>query len=615
MDGLAKYFGAEQLFTGVGFELKRGEKAGLIGANGTGKTTLFRCILGLEQVDSGQVILPVGETVGYVKQDSSLGDGTLYEELCSAYSDVIGWQQDMRRLEDNIACEKDESALAGLMREYANLVERFERGGGYAYESIVRRVASGLGFSGDDLNRSIATFSGGQKTRINLAKALVRQPDFLFLDEPTNHLDIAMVEWLEDYLRDYTGGVLVISHDRFFLDRVVGRVLELEVGTLNSYRGNYSEYLVQKALRLESQRSAYDKQQAYIAKTEAFINRYRAGIKSRQARGRQSQLDRIERLVAPVEAERLDLAFSAVAECAERVAELVGVTAAYGERKVFDKQSLLIRCGEGVALVGPNGAGKTTILKLLAGILQPAGGSVKIGSRVKVGYFAQEHEGLNPRARVLDEIMNDFGFGEERARSLLGAFLFSGDEVYKLTGELSGGEKSRLALLKLMLSGANFLVLDEPTNHLDIAAKEAVEDAIIAYPGTFLVVSHDRYFLDKVASRVVELDGGVLRDYAGNYSYYRERKNVVKPVVEQKAALEKKSEKPRRRSQDIARTAKKLESEIASLEQELAAAEARLNDPATHTDPAVSRGCAEEHARLQEALAVKYDEWLALTEE
>lgn len=616
VEELTKAYGIRNIFTGVSFELRRGEKAGLIGANGTGKTTLLRCLLEIEAADSGKAAMPPGSAVGYVEQDQVFS-GTLREFLLSAYQDVIDWQERMRRLEAAIAAERDEAALAEMMKEYAAAMERFERGGGYSFENIVRRVANGLGFGDDDFDRDIATFSGGQKTRINLAKALVRQPDFLFLDEPTNHLDITMTEWLEEFLREYPGGVLVISHDRFFLDRVTTKILELENGGLEVYRGSYSEYLGQKAERVAAQRAAYEKQQDYIAKTEAYIDRYRAGIKAKQARGRQSLLDRLERLDAPAEADEFDLRFPPAAECAERVAELIRVEAAYGDKKVLDGVSLLVRRGEGVALVGPNGAGKTTLLKLLTGDVQPRRGAVKLGNRVTLGYFSQEHEGLDLAGRVIDEIMAEHGFGEERARQYLGAFLFGGDDVYKLVGDLSGGEKARLVLLKLMLGGANFLVLDEPTNHLDIAAKEAVEAAIVAYPGTFLVVSHDRYFLDKVADRVVELAEGRLTEYAGNYSYYREKKQLLQKQAAQRPAAKapkKPAERPRR-PRDTAKLAKKLEMEIAALEAAVAETEIKLNDPASHQDPEVSRTLSDEYALLQAELAAKYDEWLELVGE
>ncbi|MPM65665.1 putative ABC transporter ATP-binding protein YheS [bioreactor metagenome] len=526
----------------------------------------------------------------------------------------------MRRLETAIAAEKDETAQAVLLNEYAKIVDRFERGGGYEYENNIRRVAFGLGFSDADFERTLDSFSGGQKTRICLARALLRQPDFLFLDEPTNHLDVGMVEWLEDFLKGYPGGVLIISHDRYFLDKVVGRILELESGKLSAYNGNYSQYLVLKEERLAALTSAYEKQQTFIVKTQEFIDRYRAGVKSKQARGREKRLSRLERIVLPPEVSRFDFfGFNPPTECAERVAELDKATAAYGDKVIFNEISLLVRRGDGVALVGPNGAGKTTLLKLLTGDLEPVAGRVKIGSRVKVGYFSQEHEGLNAKNRILDELNQDFGLSEERSRHYLGAFLFQGDDVYKIIGDLSGGEKARLAMLKLMLTGANFLILDEPTNHLDIPAKEAVEEAIMSFPGTFLAVSHDRYFLDKVANCIVELDNGQLVEYVGNYSYYREKKvteekaAAAERAASQPTAAEKKAAQPRQRKQDSERQLKKLEAEIAELEAAITAMEVKLADPAVHANPAESKALADEYALLQAELEGKYEEWMERT--
>ena len=394
-----------------------------------------------------------------------------------------------------------------------------------------------MGFNEVDLARPVSAFSGGQKTRIALVRALIRQPDFLFLDEPTNHLDIAMVEWLEEFLISYPGGVLLISHDRYFLDKVAGRMFEMENSKLTAYNGGYSEYVIQKTERLAALEASFEKQQVYIAKTQAYIERFRAGIKSKQARGRQSQLNRLERIEAPAMVATLQFAFPDVSDCAERVAEGEALTACYGERTVFQKLSFLIRRGERVALVGPNGAGKSTLLKVLTGDVSLVKGRVKLGSRVRIGYFDQEHKGLNLSQTVLDEVVNEFGFSPERARSVLGAFLFSGDDVFRPIRNLSGGEKARLSLLKLLLSGANFLVLDEPTNHLDIPSREAVEDALLAYPGTVLAVSHDRYFLDKVADRVLAFEAEVLVDCPGNYSYYRERQ-VFKPTPKGRSSSE-----------------------------------------------------------------------------
>ncbi|MDU4962158.1 MAG: ABC-F family ATP-binding cassette domain-containing protein [Sporomusaceae bacterium] len=623
VSNLTKSYGIRTLFSGVGFELRRGEKAGLVGANGTGKTTLMRCLLGHEAPDGGLVSLSTGETVGYVEQDSAEKSGSLYQELRGAYRDLLAAQDDMRRLEALIAAKAGDS-LEQAMKQYAGAVEFFERGGGYEMEARLRRVAFGLGFGEADLERPVSSFSGGQKTRISLVRALIRQPDFLFLDEPTNHLDITMVEWLEEFLLAYPGGVLLISHDRYFLDKVAGRMFELENQKLSVYQGGYSEYVIQKTERLAALEASYEKQQAYIAKTEAYIERYRAGIKSKQARGRQSQLNRLQRIEAPVMAATLQFAFGEAGDCAERVAEAEALTTAYGERTVFEKLSFLIRRGERVALAGPNGAGKSTLLKVLTGDVSPVKGRIKLGNRVKIGYFDQEHQDLNLSQTVLDELVNSFAFSPERARSLLGAFLFGGDAVFRRVGELSGGEKARLALLKLLLSGANFLLLDEPTNHLDIPSREAVEDALLAFPGTVLTVSHDRYFLDKIADRVLVLADGGLTDIWGNYSDFRERqasqppKPAAKPEPDRRQpATPRQSEtggrKPSRLSgDDLARRLEKLELEIREWEALLKMLDVQLNDPASFSDPQKSQTLAEEYARRQQELAQKYEQWMDL---
>ncbi len=620
---LTKSYGVDLVFADVSFEIQGGEKVGLIGANGAGKTTLMRCLLGLEAADRGQVRLTPGCTAGYVEQQAGAGPATVYQYLEEAYRDVLDCHKRMKDTERRMAVEKDESALAALIKTYAADQEYFEHHNGYGYQADIRRVAFGLGFGDDDFPRPAATLSGGQQTRLNLARALCRQPDFLFLDEPTNHLDIAMVEWLEEYLQAYRGSVFIISHDRYFLDSVVGRVFALQGGRLTAYGGNYTRYLEQKAHDDEAMLSAYEKQQRQIARTEEYIRKYKAGIKAKQARGRQSILARLERIELMRQDKVLDFELPAPAECADRALELIDVTAGYGGKPIFANQSLLVRRGESVALVGPNGAGKTTRLKLLAGELEPQAGRVKKGSRVHIGYFAQQHENLLGGGSLLDEITYRFGFGEERARSLLGHFLFCGDDVFKRVGDLSGGERARLALLALMLSGANVLLLDEPTNHLDIAAKEAVETALAVFPGTILAVSHDRYFLDKIADRVVELDDGALSEYLGNYSYYRSQKQLAarqaaaaKPAAAKPAAKPAATQvSPRKRKADEEKAARKLESDIAALEAALADFEAKINDPATYGDPAAARQLAADYAAAKEELDAKYEQWIALTEQ
>ena len=633
--GLEKAYGIRTLFSHVNFEVMRGDKVGLVGANGTGKTTLMRILLGREESDGGQVVIDHADTVGYVEQQASFTHDTLYEELRSAFSDLIALRAEKERMECAIAAG---DVGAEDLAVYGNLVMRFEAMDGYDFESRIRRVAFGLGFSEEELQKDVRHFSGGQTTRICLAKALLREPDFLFLDEPTNHLDIGMIEWLEKFLQSYRGGVLLISHDRYFLDRVATRILELDHAEVTAYTGNYTHYMRVKNDRRAALQNAYEKQQVQIKKTEEYISRYKAGIKAKQARGRQSQLNRLERIVLPPEAARFKyFAFVKPTECAQRVAELEDISFSYPSGpRVLDHISLLIRKGDGVALIGENGAGKTTLLQILVGEIEAAG-RVKIGSRVKIGYFSQQHEGLDPSKTILDEICCTYGLDEETARNYLGAFLFHGDDVLRLIGALSGGEQARVAFLKLMLTGANFLVLDEPTNHLDIPAREAVEEALMAFPGTFIAVSHDRYFLDKTANCTLELKDGRITEYLGNYSYYLMKKEAE---AEETAQEERTSEKSVRRTPSVqteqGRTEKpavpktavhsaipaarrqemieRTEAEIAMAEAELKGLEYEMNRPETQADPVRSHAVAEAYAAKEIEIMQRYEKWEQLTE-
>ena len=631
--GLEKSYGIRTLFSQVNFEVMPGDKVGLVGANGSGKTTLMRILLGREESDAGQVLIDRADTVGYVEQQAEFADGTLYEEFRRAFSDIIALGAQKEEMERHIAAGATEEELSA----YGNLVARFEALDGYEFESRIRRVAFGLGFSEEDLTKNVRYFSGGQTTRICLAKALLREPDFLFLDEPTNHLDIGMIEWLEKFLQNYRGGVLLISHDRYFLDRVTTRILELDHREVTAYTGNYTHFMRVKTERRAALQSAYEKQQAHIKKTEEYIRRYKAGIKAKQARGRQSQLNRLERIVLPPAAAAFNyFAFSPPPECAQRVAEMEDISFSYQNHPVLNRISLLIRKGDGVALIGENGAGKTTLLQILIGELE-ASGRIKIGSRVKIGYFSQQHEGLDPAKTVLDEICYTFGIDEEHARGYLGAFLFRGDDVLRLVGALSGGEQARVTFLKLMLTGANFLVLDEPTNHLDIPAREAVEEALMAFPGTFIAVSHDRYFLDKVANCTLELANGKITEYLGNYSYYLMKKEAE---AEAASADEEKDEKkavqpPTAAKSEKASTATKsnasyptrmsdakrreltdrAEAEIAMAEAELKGLEYEMNRPETQADPVRSGAIAEEYAAKEREIAERYARWERLMEE
>lgn len=521
MIGLEKSFGIDQIFSNVSFEIKQGERIGLVGPNGAGKSTLMKCILGLEELDKGQVVKNGTVKIGYLQQDVNLGDSSLEKEIQSAWADIHHLEHQLEELTSYMAChEPNQEELQRL--DY--LQNRLEWLGGYEYELKTKRIIKGLGFSDSDLRKSANEFSGGQKTRINLAKALVRSPDFLFLDEPTNHLDMDMLEWLENYLSSYKGGILVISHDRYFLDHIVTSVVELEQCKINVFKGNYTKYISQRAHAMKAMAAAYEKQQEYIKKMEAYIDKYRAGIKSKMARGRQSQLNRLERIEAPVTTEQITFTFPKPSMSADKVLILDDVTVGYDRQQpIASGLSTVIRRGETVALIGPNGAGKSTLVKTIMGDIAPIDGTITVGNRVEVGYFSQEHETLHPQWQVIDEVKSYFDGSEEKARHVLGRFLFRGDDVFKCIKDLSGGEQARVALLKIFLEGNNFLILDEPTNHLDIGTREVVEKALQDFEGTCFVISHDRYFLDQITTRTLALKDGHITEYIGNYSYYKEK--------------------------------------------------------------------------------------------
>lgn len=556
INGLSKSFGIKTVFENVSFEVRSGERIGLVGANGAGKTTLLRCLMGQEDYDKGSVSTSPGAVIGYLRQDFNYESQTLREEMELAWKDVLYYKDKLAELARKLETSHDEELVAA----YGRTEERFEYLGGYDYEATTRKILTGLGFSDADWDRDIHGFSGGQKVRINLAAAFVRHPDFLFLDEPTNHLDMGMLEWLEEYLRSYRGGILMVSHDRYFLDATTTGIIDLENHQTHTYRGNYTQFTKVKALNEEAQERAHEKQQEHIRETEEYIRKYKAGIKAKQARGRQSQLDRLERIEKPIHRQSLHFQFEKPAECAEKVLDVMHVTSSYGEHVIFKDLTMHIKKGESVGLIGPNGAGKSTLLKLIVGDKRADGGFIQIGNRVKPGYYSQELDRLNSEYTVLEQIENDFDMGEREARNLLGMFLFRGDDVFKPVSLLSGGERARLTLLMLFLEKPNFLILDEPTNHLDIPTREIMEQALAAFGGTSLIVSHDRYFLDRVTTRILEMENGKLTEYLGNYSYYREKKKNLeeyerdrmeaesaassgKSLPEKEPAKEKKSER------------------------------------------------------------------------
>lgn len=623
MIGLGKSFGVRQVFSNVSFEIKEGDRIALVGPNGAGKSTLLKCILGIEELDEGQVVMSPVASIGYLQQDVNLGDASLAEEIETAWEDVHALEDKLQELTAYL--ETHEASESDLQRlDY--LQNRLEWLGGYDYEQKTKRIVYGLGFTDEDLYKPANAFSGGQKTRINLAKALVRSPDFLFLDEPTNHLDMEMLEWLEGYLSSYRGGILIVSHDRYFMDRIVTGVVELDHHKATTYRGNYSRYVAQREERLKADTIAYEKQQEYIKKTEEYIDKYRAGIKSKMARGRQSQLNRLERLEAPETSHSLDFKFPPAAMSADKVLVLDHVSIGYKtDAPIIDDVSMVVRRGESVALIGPNGAGKSTMVKAIVGELFPTEGHIDIGNRVQVGYFSQEHEELHERWQVVDEIINNYNFTEEKARNVLGSFLFKGDDVFKLVGDLSGGERARLALLKLFLQGDNFLILDEPTNHLDVPTREIVERALQQFGGTCFIISHDRYFLDQVSTRTLVLENKGITEYLGNYSYYKEKLKEqndiaaltehVEEVPKDKAKTETKvvppsdESKPKPNTYMVEKQLAEVEEEIARLEATMKMYEVQLANPVVQQDLEEMANISKQLSDTESSLQALYEKW------
>lgn len=623
MIGLGKSFGVRQVFSNVSFEIKEGDRIALVGPNGAGKSTLLKCILGIEELDEGQVVMFPVASIGYLQQDVNLGNASLAEEIETAWEDVHALENKLQELTTYL--ETHEASESDLQRlDY--LQNRLEWLGGYDYEQKTKRIVYGLGFTDEDLYKPANAFSGGQKTRINLAKALVRRPDFLFLDEPTNHLDMEMLEWLEGYLSSYRGGILIVSHDRYFMDRIVTGVVELDHHKTTTYRGNYSRYVAQREERLKADTIAYEKQQEYIKKTEEYIDKYRAGIKSKMARGRQSQLNRLERLEAPETSHSLDFKFPSAAMSADKVLVLDHVSIGYKtDDPIIDDVSVVVRRGESVALIGPNGAGKSTMVKAIVGELFPIEGHIDIGNRVQVGYFSQEHEELHDRWQVVDEIINNYNFTEEKARNVLGSFLFKGDDVFKLVGDLSGGERARLALLKLFLQGDNFLILDEPTNHLDVPTREIVERALQQFGGTCFIISHDRYFLDQVSTRTLVLENKGITEYLGNYSYYKEKlkeQNDIaaltehveevpkdKAKTETKVVLSSDESKPKPNTYMVEKQLAEVEEEIARLEATMKMYEVQLANPVVQQDLEEMANISKQLSDTESSLQVLYEKW------
>ncbi|CUX50022.1 ribosomal protection-like ABC-F family protein [Clostridium sp. C105KSO13] len=532
---LNKFFGEQLIVKDGSFHIEDIEKAALVGVNGAGKSTILKMIVGEEPADDGQIILTRGKTLGYLAQQQDMEAGrTIYEEVKTAKADIIELEQQIRSIEKELKLLEGEE-LQNRLSTYNRLMSRFESENGYAYESELIGVLKGLGFQEKEFDKKTETLSGGQKTRVSLGKLLLTKPDILLLDEPTNHLDLNSITWLETYLINYPGAVLIVSHDRFFLNRVVSKVIEIENGTIRMYAGNYKAYADKKQQIRDAMIKEYLNQQNEIKHQEAVIEKLRQFNREksiRRAESREKMLNKITPVEKPREAAR-EMHFSLEPSCisGNDVLRVEGLSKSFESQTLFRDVSFEITRGEHVAIIGDNGTGKTTLLKILNQVLLPDTGSFTLGSKVKIGYYDQEHHVLHSRKNIFDEISDDYPtLTNTQIRSTLAAFQFTGDDVYKLIKDLSGGEKGRVSLAKLMLSEANFLILDEPTNHLDITSKEILEKALNDYTGTVLYVSHDRYFINQTATRILELVNQTFVNYIGNYDYYLEKKDELVKV-------------------------------------------------------------------------------------
>ncbi len=626
---LAKSYGPNDIFSGISLSIARGARVGLVGPNGVGKTTLLRVLIGQEEPSGGEVQRARGLRTGYLPQEAAFdAAGSLWDACAEAFAGLAARQAELARLETQMSHAGGELDPA-LLDAYGRQQHEFELLGGYTYETRIRQALTGLGFDTADFARPVNQLSGGQRTRALLARLLLSAPDLLLLDEPTNHLDIAAVEWLEAYLRDWDGAVLIVSHDRYFLDQVATSIWEMTPG-IETYHGNYSAYLSQRAERYQRRLEEYQAQTAFIEKEEEFIRRNLAGQNTRQAQGRRKRLERLleeARLTPPTEQRRLHLSLTPAARSGDLVLVTGALSVGYADegRPLFFVPDLVLRRGECAAIIGPNGAGKTTFLKTILGQLAPLGGEATLGASLHIGYFAQAHEGLHPDWTLLDEIQAAApSMRPGDIRSYLAKFLFSGDDVYKEVRMLSGGERGRLALAVLALSGANLLLLDEPTNHLDLPSQEVLQSILAAFHGTILLVSHDRYLIDALATQVweVEPDAQKLRVFDGTYSEYRAARQAEQaaeaaaatPAEKQPAASSPRAaglskEEQRRRQQRLSA----LEAEITTLENQLAGLSRQLENPPN--DPGRVQELGQEYLRVQHELEDRLERWATLSEE
>ena len=629
---LSKAFNEKPILKDVSFHIEEHDKAAIVGINGVGKTTLLRIIVGELPADSGIVTLKKEASFGYLAQNQNVNsENTIYEELLSVKTPVIAMEKQLREMEEKMHTVNG-SELDSLMENYARLNHQFELENGYAYQSEIGGVLKGLGFAEEDFGKQISTLSGGQKTRVALSKLLLKKPELIILDEPTNHLDLNAIAWLENYLLNYKGAVLTVSHDRYFLDRFAGKIIEIDQTKATTFLGNYTAYAAKKEILRTAARNAYLNQQQEIRHQEAVIEKLKSFNREKsikRAESREKMLNKIEVLEKPTEA-RADIHMTLTPRCqsGNDVLHIEHLAKSFDDLSLFQDISMDIKRGEHVAIIGDNGTGKTTILKIINDLVPADSGTITLGTNVHIGYYDQEHHVLHPDKTLFDEISDEYpSLTGTQIRNTLAAFLFTGDDVFKLIRDLSGGERGRVSLAKLMLSESNFLILDEPTNHLDIASKEILEDAVNAYEGTVLYVSHDRYFINRTASRILELSDGQLTGFLGNYDYYLEKKNgdlpngdlAVKNTVSKapappsegmqdwKAQKELQA-KQRKKENDI----RKCEEEIAKLEEKDKQLDNEMALPENATNVAKLQELTKEKESISARLEELYEKWETL---
>ncbi len=627
-NNISKSFGIDEIIKNASFHIEEREKAAIVGINGAGKTTLLRIIMGEYQADSGEVVIAKDRTIGYLAQHQKLtGDNTIYDELLSVKKDIIELEQKIRRLELEMH-SKEGAELEAVMEAYSKSTHQFELQNGYAYKSEVTGVLKGLGFEEADFDKRMNTLSGGQKTRVALGRLLLSKPDIIMLDEPTNHLDMNSIAWLENYLVNYDGSVIIVAHDRYFLDKVVTKVIEVERGVVSVFSGNYSDYAAKKKQLMDAKLKEYYNQQRDIKHQEEVIAKLKSFNREKsikRAESREKMLDKIDVIEKPItEQETMHFKLEPAKESGNDVLSIEGLSKAFGDNKLFENVSFEIKKGEKVALIGNNGTGKTTILKIINHIIEADAGKVRLGANVEIGYYDQEHNVLHMDKTAFDEIGDDYpDMTNTQIRNMFACFLFTGDDVFKKIKDLSGGERGRVSLAKLMLSNANFLILDEPTNHLDIMSKEILESAINRYTGTVLYVSHDRYFINKTATRIIELSANTVTNYIGNYDYYLEKRDILAPK-EMKAVREEKStavkDDWKSQKEEQARLRKKqndilkLEKNIEKLEQENAELDEQLALPENYTDVQKLMKLNERKQEIEKQLEQLYEDWEMLSE-